>query len=341
MGQVACKNLAEKFPNKVIMAGRNFKKAQEFSSKIKWNVTPLQFDTFFNHEKSKVLDDVSLVIMCIDQKNTRFIETCFKKGIDYIDVTASHNFLSKVEDLNTKAKEENVTSVLSVGVSPGLTNLLAKNCDLHFDKLEKVNIYLMLGLGDKHGKAAIKWMFDNMGPAFNVVENGSLKKVKSFEDGKNTVFSNKLGQRTSYRFDFADQHIVPNTLGVNSVSTRLCFDSKFSTQAFAVLKKIGFFYSLKISFLKSLFIKIFERFQFGSDMFMIKVDSVGEKDGKTLEYSCSITGEKEGEITGKVASIVAEYIYKDKFPAGVYHIEQLFEPKDIIDLLGNSIKFSN
>lgn len=341
VGQAICENLAKKFPDKVIIAGRNLKKAQEFSLTIEGNAKPLQFDAFANHEKNKILDDIALVVMCLDQKDTKFIETCFKKGIHYIDITASYDFLSKIGKLNTKAKKGKVTSVLSVGLSPGLTNLLVKYSKLHFDQLETVDIYLMLGLGDKHGKAAIEWTVDNFNSIFNVIENGSLKQVKSFEDGKKTIFPDELGQRTAYRFNFTDQHVVPKTLDINSASTRLCSDSAFFTKTFAGLKKIGFFNLFKIHFMKSLFVKIFEKVHIGSDIFVLKVDSIGEKNGKTLEYDCSITGRKEGEITGKVAAIVAEYIYKDKFPTGVYHIEQLFDSKDIIDKLDDYIKFYN
>ncbi|MCP4130615.1 MAG: Saccharopine dehydrogenase [bacterium] len=339
VGQVICKDLAKIFPGRVIAAGRNIKKATEFSLTMKEAVIPLQFDAFKNHNNNSVLDDVMLLIMCLDQKDTRLVETCFKKGIQYIDISASYSFLSGIGDLDAHARKGKATGVLSVGLSPGLTNLLVKHSQSHFDKLKTVDIHLMLGLGDKHGKAAIEWTLDNMNSVFEIVENGSLKQVKGFEDGKKTVFPDKTGQRTTYRFDFADQHVVAKTLNLKSASTRFCFDSKFFTKTFAVLKRLGFFSLLKIHFMKSLFIKIFEKTQFGSDIFVVNVDSTGTKDGKTLKYNCSIRGREEAKITGKVASIVAEYVCKEKFPAGVYHIEQLFDPKDFIEKLDEYIQF--
>lgn len=163
-----------------------------------------------------------------------------------------------------------------------------------------------------------------------MLENGNPKVVKSFEDGKETSFSEKIGKRTAYRFDFPDQHVLPRTLDINSVSTRLCFDSIFITGFFAILKKLGVLNLLKLNIFRKLFIKAFECFQIGSDIFAVKVNAVGQNEGERAEYQCSIIGHEEGVITGKVAGLVAEKIYTGAYASGVYHIEQLFEPDEIL-----------
>ncbi len=70
----------------------------------------------------------------------------------------------------------------------------------------------MLGLGEEHGKAAIEWMVDNMNTKFNIIEKGKTFQVKSLEDGKSTKFPKPFGNRYTYRFDFAEQHGLPETL---------------------------------------------------------------------------------------------------------------------------------
>ena len=39
------------------------------------------------------LDNVALVIMCLEQKDTTFAQHCLNEGIMYIDITASYTFL--------------------------------------------------------------------------------------------------------------------------------------------------------------------------------------------------------------------------------------------------------
>lgn len=310
VGQVICKDLGKKFPGKVIAAGRNFEKAKQFSLKTEGGVAPLQFDAFANHKKNEILDDVTLVVMCLDQRDTQFIETCIEKKRHYIDITASYKLLSQVESLDIKAKESGATIVLGVGLCPGLTNMLVKYSKSYFDSIDAAEIYIMLGLGDKHGKAATEWTIDNMNSVFSVMENNSFKRVGSFEDGKKTV------------------------------STRLCFDSVILTNTFALLKRIGFFNLLKINLFRNVMVKIFENFHWGSDLYVLKVDTKGIKKHKEALYQCLIRGSNEGQATGKVAAIVAESLYTKKFPAGVYYLEQLFELEEFLSKLKKCFEFS-
>ena len=338
VGQAICSYLAEKFPGKIIAAGRDYEKADSFSKTTGGAVFPMKLDVTENHENSSLLEEVFLVVMCLDQKDTRFMETCIKRGIHYIDITASYKLLSDIEAKAGLAEQSGSTAVLSVGIAPGITNLLVKRCKQQFEVLEKVDIYLLLGLGDVHGKAAIEWTVDNINTTYYVVENGRPKEVRSFEDGKETIFSEKLGKRTAYRFDFTDQHVLSRTLDIKTISTRLCFDSVFFTGFFAILKKLGVLNLLKLKSCRRLFVKVFERFQLGSDIFAVKVDAIGEKEGKRAEYHCSVIGHKEGLITGKVAGLVAEKVYTGAYASGVFHIEQLFEPEEILKELEENME---
>lgn len=73
-----------------------------------------------------LLDDVGIVIMCLDQENIEFVQQCIQRGIHYIDLSASYHILFKIEELNKDAQKAGATAVLSVGLAPGLTNLLTK-----------------------------------------------------------------------------------------------------------------------------------------------------------------------------------------------------------------------
>ncbi|GAB6098451.1 hypothetical protein JCM16358_03300 [Halanaerocella petrolearia] len=339
VGKVICRGLGKRFPGKIIAAGRNYKKAKKFSQATKGNVLSLEFDLFGDYNKNNLLEEVFAVVMCVDQKDTQFVETCLKKGIHYIDITASYSFLSKVESLHNVAKSSGATAILSVGLTPGLTNLLVKHSKSHFDVLDRADISVMLGLGEEHGKAAIEWMIDNINTVFKVVEDDQLREVQSFVDGKITTFPKKFGKRMAYRFGLAEQHILPKTLDISTVSNRVCFASKFITKSLVVLKKVGFFNLLKIEFLRNIIVELFSKFNLGSEVFSAKVDAVGKKDGKETKFECSVLGNNQSRITGQVAQVITEYIYTTDYSSGVYHIEEIFDLQDILDQLSESIRF--
>ncbi len=339
VGRVISTMLGNLFPGQVIVAGRNYQKAKEFSSELDQKVIPLELDITSISKDDERLSDVNLVIMCIDQRNTQFVTQCIQQGIHYIDISATYELLSEIESLNNEAGNHGTTVVLSVGLAPGLTNLLARHCKSKIQDMQYADIYIMLGFGEAHGEAAVRWTLENLNAEFSLRDGVVTKQVRSFENGKQTIFPDKIGKRTAYRFNFSDQHVIPRTLEINSASTWLCFDSRLITYLFAFLKKAGLSRIFGFRPAQNFLIKILKVFHFGSEQFVIKVEAGTSREQGAL-YECSLSGQGEGRIAGLVAAKVAEELYTSSFASGVFHIEQLFNPLEFIENLnGTGLKF--
>lgn len=277
-------------------------------------------------------------IMCLDQKNAGFVQQCIRRGIHYIDISASYSILCQIEALSQEAQTSGTTAVLSVGLAPGLTNLLVKHSQSKLPDITRADIYVLLGSGESYGDAALQWTLEGLNSNFAVLNNGISKQVRSFEEGKQTVFPNGIGKRTTYRFDFSDQHVLPRTLGLKSVSTWLCFDDATSTQLLAWIRKSGLSHVLKIKSVEKALIGLMKRFQYGSEEFAVRVEA-GNQETDVL-YECSLRGDVQGRITGWVAAKVAEKLASSSLPSGVFHIEQVFHPGEFFaDLAELGVKF--
>ena len=325
VGRIISLELADQFPHHVIAAGRSLQKAEKLSLESKGTILPLSLD-IFNLKTSieEVLNGVSQVIMCLDQPDTHFVEEIVRKGIDYIDVTASNSFLESMTTHDDLAKTFGSSVILSVGLAPGLTNLLAAHVNEELDEINHLDIFIMLGMGDEHGDAAIYWTLDNANTEFSVWEEGRQKIVRSFEDGKRTSLPS-IGTRTAYRFNFPDQHSLPKTLGFRSVSSRLCFDLEIVTKIFAALKKIGALGILRRRKARNILAKGLKYIKVGSNQFAIKVEAAGKKNGKSVKLSSTALGADEARMTGMIATQVAHQLYSGDPPSGIFHIEKLFE----------------
>ncbi|SMF88733.1 Saccharopine dehydrogenase, NADP-dependent [Paenibacillus uliginis N3/975] len=332
VGQVICSSLGDLFPGKVYAAGRSFDKAARFAATTGNKVIPIQLDA---HDINAVdlLEEGTIVVMCLDQDNTNFVERCLQKKIHYIDISASHDFLSKVRSIEKHMTSLESTSVLSVGLAPGLTNMLVKQCVNRMDQVHSADIFIMLGLGEQHGHAAIEWMVDNIASSFSVVENGVNKQVRSLEEGKTTDFPGKFGRRTAYRFNFSDQHVLPETLGISSVSTRICFDSSWITRLIALMKKLGVYRSLQYPAVRRSMINLLSKFHLGTEVYAAKVSANGINNAQSVCYECSIHGQSESFITGKTAAFIAKKMYLQDYRPGIFHTEELFEPMELFEEL--------
>jgi len=330
VGQVVCTMLGNRIPGRVFAAGRNLEKAEAFSVETGRRVLPLEVDVSDIRSVEAALEGARLVVMCVDQKDTDFVRACIDRGVHYVDVTASYAFLSQVEKLDTLARQRGVTSVLSVGLVPGVSNLLAKHCKNALGTVRNLDIYVLLGLGEAHGEAAVRWMIEKLPERFAVRRAGASRMAGNFEEPKKTVFPGGYGRRTAYLFDFADQHTVSRTLGIDNVATRLCFDSAPVTWLMALLKRARLFEMLARFGLQDVLVGFFTRFQMGSDDFVVKAEAEETADGVSQTHSCAVSGRSEGYSTGVVAALVAERLYTSDMERGVYHIEQLFDPEPFL-----------
>ena len=330
VGRVISTMLGKKFPGRVIAAGRDYREAQAFSAATGEIILPLALDIHATSETVELLQGVKLVVMCVEQPDVRFVRSCLQRGIHYVDISASYDWLSQIESMRSIAKQGSATTVLSVGLAPGLTNLLAAYNKMLFDEINHLDIFIMLGLGDVHGEAAIRWTVENANSEFTIHDGGKVKQVRSFEDSKEAVFPAETGRRRAFRFNFSDQQVIVKTLDIGSASTWLCFDSALTTWGFALSKKAGLFQLLRFKNAREFLVRVFRAVHFGSDRFAIRVDMQGVADGQNTRLASAIIGRNDGYATGIVAAEVAEQLYTSPYPAGVFHIEQLFEPADFI-----------
>ena len=105
-----------------------------------------------------------MIVLCLDLISTELVKMCLQVGIHYIDITANGDFLEELIKLNKHSLQ--ATGLISVGLAPGLTNLLAQQAVQDQGDVLQLDISIMLGSGEKHGPAAVDWTLKQMTHAF-------------------------------------------------------------------------------------------------------------------------------------------------------------------------------
>ncbi|MED3648725.1 saccharopine dehydrogenase family protein [Halalkalibacterium halodurans] len=323
VGRAICSLLARRYAGRVYAAGRNFEKANRFSLETDGEVQPLQVDIHQPKKAFEALNQPKVVIVCIDQDHTEFARLCAKNGIDYLDITANGKFLKELGGLNRGAVKH--TGVISVGLAPGITNLLVEQAVRMFEQVHQVDISILLGLGDEHGEGAMEWTFQQINQSFDVMVQNDWRQVKSFTDRQQVSFGKAIGNHSVYRFPFSDQQTLARTLHLPTVSTRLCFDSRLVTAVVATMRRLHITKLLSLPAVRKVLTTLLNAFPYGSEQYGVRVEVKGvRKDEKEEVYSL-FTGENEALMTAHVASAVAFALYEHPCPKGVFHIEELFE----------------
>lgn len=332
VGRTVCTSLAGHFPGLIIAAGRSREKAEAFSAETQGKVLPLSLDICSPDTIRHLTPQVKLVVMCMDQQSPDFAKACLQRGIHYIDITANYPFLSHVEAFHENAQKAGATAVLSVGLAPGLTNLLARYSSSFFEQAQHADVFILLGSGEAHGEAALSWTINNISRDFAIDRHNPKKNEKGFGT-KQTHFPEGLGQRTAFRFNFPEQHTLPRTLKIGSVDTWLAFDSILATWIFILSKKAGLFKLLDFQKGRQWMKGFMKKTQIGSEQYVVKVEMQGRTAGHLRRHEVSISGMGEGHATGIVAAEAAESLMTEAYPPGVFHMEQIFKLQDFLKRL--------
>jgi len=251
----------------------------------------------------------SVVVLCVDVPDGFFHAVCIEEGVSVVDVTASAEQIANVEALAPSARERGASIVLSVGVAPGLTNALAwRAVSALGGHAEAVDLTVMVGAREEHGAEAVRWTID-----------GILEPDAAHHSARRVGVPG-IGRRTAHDMPFADQVSLRRTLGVPSVTTRLCLDSRVLTWLL-----FGFGRSrlgrrvLTSRAGRAALTGASGRLPIGGEDFVVLAEA--EHFGRRAARW--VRGRSQSRATGLVAALAARHAALGGAPAGVWHLDQL------------------
>lgn len=327
VGHATADMLAEWFPGRVVVAGRDPARAARAADAIGGGTTWRQVDVTSAADRAQLSADAALVVMAVERANVAVAREAVRRGVHYVDVTASPQLLRPLTDLDQLAVRTGSTVVLSVGVAPGLTNLLADECLRELPGADTVELALMLGTGDPHGRDSVRW----------IVEQAATASVGTVGGGGGDVGRPRrarvelpgVGRRTVFPFPFSDQHVLAARHGIRA-TTRMCLDSRALTWTLFAGRSSGLFRLARRLRLDDVLVSALVRARVGADRFVVRA-SASRSSGPAVTRA--VAGRGTSQVTGAVAAVVARQVLTGgtgapagtpaRVPAGVVHIDQV------------------
>ena len=307
VGHKIAQQLASRKDIAVIIAGRSLDKARAAATAI--GAEARMIDLRQSASWPPALNGVDLVVTCIDQTDTGFLEALGERRIASVDVTADDGYFRKAEALNLPT-----TAIFSVGLAPGLSNVLATAAARTMERLDKIEIGILMGTGDEHGTAAIAWsmaqMFDPEAP----------------RDDAMVDFGPDFGLRRAYFMNFADQHVLRRTLPGTSAITRVAYDR-------ALLTSLLFWAGRRFAgnkAIEALFNRISHLPLPGSDKCVLSIRAHGQISDRPVQRSAMFQGRREAAVTAAMAVAVVDTLLSGSMQPGVRHAHQVVDADTIL-----------
>lgn len=301
------------------VAGRSIEKAKRFAADV--GAQGVFFDAHDAASWDAALEETELVVVCIDLPNDELPRRVLASGKSYVDVSADDRVLDAIERLDPLAREHGGRALLSVGIAPGLTNMMAHAVAHRVGAPQDIDIAVMLGTGDSHGAAATDWMIAELAQA-----EGRPRAFKFARDQR---------PRMAWPLGFADQHVLMRIMPGVRVRTHFTLDNSFLT---------AYFFSVGAMLSRSLWLRPILRralmsFRIGSPRTAIVV-TASRVGGQAAV--ASFEGGEEAKLTAQIAARAASLLLTGAVEPGVRHLGQAFGLDDFADLFApNALSFSD
>ncbi|MEV2242627.1 saccharopine dehydrogenase NADP-binding domain-containing protein [Micromonospora sp. NPDC049891] len=319
VGRVVATTLGRDSAREVVVAGRDLARAEALARSGPGGLIPHRLNLDDLRGLDGLLADADVVVMCVEHRNEAVARACLERGVSYVDTSASADVLAGIERLDATAKRAGTAAVLSVGLAPGLTNVLARRCVGRLPSATSVDVTILLGTAGDHGPDSVRWTMAGLTAPPDRTRRPTRARVEL----------PGFGVRTAYPFPFSDQHTLTRTLGV-PVTTRLCFDSGAVTAALFRLRSTGAFRLADRLGGAGLLTGVSSRLRLGGDRFVVHASATGEGGGHVWS---AVTGRRECHATGVVAAEIATGLLGRRYPAGVRHIDQIVDVDELLTTL--------
>ncbi|BAY98682.1 saccharopine dehydrogenase [Tolypothrix tenuis PCC 7101] len=316
--------------------------ARWLTTKQDWNLgTEVEFLVLDLAEVDRLQEAIAnsdLVIHCagpFHYRDTKVLEICIEKGVNYLDVSDHRSYTSKALNLDAQAAAANVTAIINTGIFPGISNSMVRQCVEQLDQPEKIHLsYLVSGSGGA-GITVMRTTFLGLQHQFEAWIDGNWQLVKPYSEREIVNFASPYGRTGVYWFDMPETFTMPHSFpSVKTVITKFGsvpdFYNHMTWIAAHIFPKWLMQRRAMIEFLSHVS-------HFMTDVtnpftgigVAVRAEVTGQKQGKTAVYFADLMHENTALASGCGTGSIAQLLLEGKFKKpGVSPVEEAL-PTDL------------
>ena len=236
-GRIAA-DLAPSYPDRVVVAGRNLQQANTTAAAIGNGVRGRALDVTVPSAIPAALEDVAVVVNCVDQPRRGLLHAAIQRGLGYTDITPHLVELGRgaaYDRHDQAARASGARVLLGAGLVPGISNVMAAALARTLGGTDTIDASLLLAADDLTGPASFDYFLQELAMPFDVHRDGADRPARAFSDPRVVQFPAPIGPRRAYLFPFSDQVLYPRTLGARSALSRLALDPAWLARLLALM----------------------------------------------------------------------------------------------------------
>jgi saccharopine dehydrogenase (NAD+, L-lysine forming) len=335
VGRRIAARLIAPFLGRLVIAGRDEQRAAAFCRELGGGARPRRIDADDPTTLEAGLDGIRTVVTCVTQADRHLLRAAIDRGLAYTDIAADRQLWQDALELRARAERTGARVLLGAGLTPGISNVMARWLHDTLGQLDQIETAILLGLGDDFGPDSLAYMVGAMARGYAQYEDGQPRQRAAFTAGRRIRFPAPIGPRTTDLFPWPEVAYYPTTLGVATAVGRVALDPPWAGRFVSALgtgvrKRIGRASVLRrgtgmIDRLHPLFAD--------HDRFALVV--TGTSRGRVLR--ASLSGQHQAEATAVAATEFARALTTGEvLEPGVWLPEQAVSPDTFFNAIASS-----
>jgi len=333
VGRRIAEQLAPDFPGRVLVAGRDAQRARTVAQQIGHGARARAIDIEDGASIEAALEGVGTVVACVAQREMHLLRAAIAQGLGYTDISPRLAFWEGVEQMDAEARRTGARIVLGAGLSPGISNVMAKKLAASLGSIERIETAILLSLGDEYGPDSLHHVLDAVSRPFTVFEHGRSREALPMSEASRVRFPPPLGSKLAYLFPWSDVVYYPKTLGARTAIGRFALEPAWAGHLMSLVMRAGkqnWLQRPEFAGKDRSAIERLKRLYKSNDWFALVVTAEG--DGRTA--AMSLAGRRQAAVTAAGAGEIARLIAAGEVSQpGVWLPEQVVSPNRFFEAL--------
>jgi saccharopine dehydrogenase (NAD+, L-lysine-forming) len=341
--------------DEIVIGDINIEKADKYVAEIgDPRLSSFRVDLIDSAMIKDAIKDADVVLNCSGpfyRLGPIILKTVIDAKIDYVAT-------KKLLEMHDQAKKADISSLIGMGSSPGVANLLAKFCaDYMLDEVDSIDILHAHGGEPSEGPAVVAHRIHSMTSPIPMFLDGKYTTVDYFEeDGvalREEVDFHQIGTYTCYPYPHPETITLPNYIKCKRVTNLGCVLPPEYYQLTQDVVRVGIIDETPITvnghqvtprdfaYVIKERDRILQETDFGEQRGCLKITLKGIEDGEFRQYNFQMSsiGQSMGEGTGIPAAFGAILMHRGKVTEkGVLPPEACVNPLDFLGLMQEHLK---
>lgn len=232
----------------LVITGRDASRAEAFARSLGPTCQARAIDVTRLESCKAALVGQPVVVNCagpFGELGTSLLDACLAEGCHYVDIADDRRYTALVRSYGARFQQQDLAAVFGCSSLPGISGALGLLAHQGTKAPQRARVTLFIGNNNPKGDAAVRSLLAGLGQPIQAPQG----IVRGFRDREVVPLPEPFGPRGVFNFESPEYDLLPQLMGVRSVSVKVGFELRLANAFFNALACLGLSFGSRTAWL--------------------------------------------------------------------------------------------